>query len=76
MANSRIYHFLKQTFIGRIYRYFKYDRVSASRDKALLKLKKYYKIEITDEKSDEIINDMLDAAKKFKFDFDEYFIYN
>lgn len=71
---SRVYCFIKQTFIGDIYRRFRYDKVLSSASAAEKELVKFCGADVRDKGI--IISDMLDAAKKFRFGFDEYFLYN
>ena len=76
MSNSfsRVYCFAKQTFIGDIYRRLRYDKVLSSASAAEKELVKFCGANVHNK--DDIISDMLDAAKKFRFGFDEYFLYN
>lgn len=71
---SKAYCFIKQTFIGDLYRRIRYDKVLSSTSEAEKELIKFCGKDVKDKQ--EIISDMLDAAKKFLFGFDEFFLYN
>lgn len=78
MRNPKLYlkNYLKMSKIGSAVRRYRWKKSRFSDSNAVKALEKYYKKPLSNAEKQRVLKDMIDMGKKYRFDYNEYFLFD